>query len=288
MIEQKPEGDETQPKRMILEETIYPCAYPECGKLFKSRFALKRHSLVHSKEKLHTCECCGKHFALPQYLREHMNTHTKDTPYVCGVGGCEKRFRQAGKLSLHRRTHAEYQLKHYNYHLNPRVGPKGMSAVPSAMPSAIPSSPVAPRAMEQSSKPSQIESGQASPQLIAHEAAAPEHIQKLSLADAAAETMATCVDPLKGNTAIPSHELADILSRTTSVPADEMKKSVRRPSDGLKMPGSRKMLRVEVSMMQCLPWLELPFPVYVTPILPPPHSSPKCLHTSDLLSPFTF
>ena len=47
-------------------------------------------------------------------MKEHTYTHTKDRPYLCGVGGCEKRFRQAGKLSLHRRTHEEYVLKQYD------------------------------------------------------------------------------------------------------------------------------------------------------------------------------
>lgn len=48
-----------------------------------------------------------------RYLKEHIYVHTKDKPYVCGIGDCEKRFRQAGKLSLHRRTHKEYSLKWY-------------------------------------------------------------------------------------------------------------------------------------------------------------------------------
>jgi len=48
-----------------------------------------------------------------RYLKEHVYIHTKDKPYTCGIGGCNKRFRQAGKLSLHRRTHKEYSLKSY-------------------------------------------------------------------------------------------------------------------------------------------------------------------------------
>eukprot|EP00826_Nyctotherus_ovalis_P059705 TRINITY_DN832_c0_g1_i4.p1 TRINITY_DN832_c0_g1~~TRINITY_DN832_c0_g1_i4.p1 ORF type:complete len:154 (-),score=25.43 TRINITY_DN832_c0_g1_i4:53-514(-) len=46
--------------------------------------------------------------------KEHRNTHTSEKPYVCGVSGCQERFSQTGKLSLHRRTHPEYKLKQYH------------------------------------------------------------------------------------------------------------------------------------------------------------------------------
>ena len=72
--------------------------------------------MIHTQEKQYICQHCGKTFALIKYLKEHTYTHTKDKPYVCGVGGCEKKFRQAGKLSLHRRTHKEYSLKQYKCH----------------------------------------------------------------------------------------------------------------------------------------------------------------------------
>jgi hypothetical protein len=70
--------------------------------------------LVHTQEKNFICEFCGKKFALLQYLKEHTNTHTSEKPYVCGVAGCQERFSQTGKLSLHRRTHPQYMLKEYH------------------------------------------------------------------------------------------------------------------------------------------------------------------------------
>ncbi len=92
----------------------FVCTQPGCGRLFKTKFSMKRHAFVHNENKRYICEYCGKKFALPQYMREHTYTHTKDRPYVCGVAGCLLRFRQAGKLSLHRRTHPEYKLKQYD------------------------------------------------------------------------------------------------------------------------------------------------------------------------------
>ena len=51
------------------------------------------------------CKYCDKRFSLKQYLKEHQYTHTGERPYICNINGCEKTFRQAGKLSLHRRQH---------------------------------------------------------------------------------------------------------------------------------------------------------------------------------------
>ena len=111
----------TREKLMLVEQAIYPCNNAGCGRLFKTKFALKRHLLVHTKDRSCVCRYCGKKFSLPQYMREHLYTHTREKPYVCGVAGCQERFRQAGKLSLHRRTHAEYCVKKYNFKLNPKV-----------------------------------------------------------------------------------------------------------------------------------------------------------------------
>eukprot|EP00831_Metopus_contortus_P020751 TRINITY_DN19181_c0_g1_i1.p1 TRINITY_DN19181_c0_g1~~TRINITY_DN19181_c0_g1_i1.p1 ORF type:complete len:151 (-),score=18.50 TRINITY_DN19181_c0_g1_i1:213-623(-) len=121
MEEMEDQKENTQAKkRMMVEAAVYPCPFKDCNKLFKSKFALKRHALIHSTDKPYPCPYCGKKFSLPQYMREHTYTHTQEKPYVCGVNGCQERFRQAGKLSLHRRTHSEYQTKEYNYSLNPK------------------------------------------------------------------------------------------------------------------------------------------------------------------------
>lgn len=97
-----------------MQDKLFICSYPNCGKKFKTKFSMCRHNLVHSQEKNFSCKYCGKKFALYQYLKEHTNTHTSEKPYVCGVSGCKERFSQTGKLSLHRRTHPEYKLKKYH------------------------------------------------------------------------------------------------------------------------------------------------------------------------------
>jgi hypothetical protein len=50
---------------------------------------------------------------LLQYLKEHYLLHSDVQTLICGIGGCEKAFNQRGKLSFHRRTHAEFKKKNY-------------------------------------------------------------------------------------------------------------------------------------------------------------------------------
>jgi len=96
----------------------FNCPWQGCGRLFRAQFSLNRHMVLHTQAKKYICKLCQRSFSLPQYLREHEYTHTKELPYECGVSGCAMRFRQAGKLSLHRRTHPEYTTKKYDYTLN--------------------------------------------------------------------------------------------------------------------------------------------------------------------------
>jgi uncharacterized Zn-finger protein len=48
---------------------------------------------------------CFKSFALAQYLKEHTYIHTGQKPFTCEHPGCGRQFRQAGKLSMHRKIH---------------------------------------------------------------------------------------------------------------------------------------------------------------------------------------
>lgn len=107
-----------EPINASMDQQKFVCPWPGCGRLFRAQFSLNRHMVIHTDAKKYTCHICQRSFSLPQYLREHEYTHTKELPYVCGIAGCTMRFRQAGKLSLHRRTHAEYMPKKYDYSLN--------------------------------------------------------------------------------------------------------------------------------------------------------------------------
>lgn len=92
----------------------FKCTHFDCGRLFKTKFSMKRHMILHKNEKKFICENCGKKFALLQYLKDHSQIHNEKFHYICGVNGCQERFKQSGKLSNHRRTHKEYCIKHYD------------------------------------------------------------------------------------------------------------------------------------------------------------------------------
>jgi len=89
---------------------IFTCQYPGCNKHFSTKFSLKRHQGIHFNIKAFMCNYCGKKFALSQYLKEHSYCHTMERFYVCKINGCQKAFRHANDISLHRRTHPEFQV----------------------------------------------------------------------------------------------------------------------------------------------------------------------------------
>lgn len=83
----------------------YECKYIDCDKKFTTRFSLRRHVSTHAAAKQYICVICYKKFALGQYLKEHTYIHTGQKPFKCPYAGCTKAFRQAGKLSLHKKLH---------------------------------------------------------------------------------------------------------------------------------------------------------------------------------------
>ena len=82
------------------------CTYPGCNIELSNKYCLQRHETRHKEQKDWECEYCGKMFTLPQYLKDHINVHTGDKPYECKFAGCNAKFRQASKLSMHKRIHS--------------------------------------------------------------------------------------------------------------------------------------------------------------------------------------
>jgi uncharacterized Zn-finger protein len=93
--------------RTLPVRKIYICTELDCQRQYTTSFSLTRHLTTHSDTKQYICHICHKSFALAQYLKEHAFTHSPDRQFKCDISGCLQSFRQAGKLSVHRRrSHA--------------------------------------------------------------------------------------------------------------------------------------------------------------------------------------
>eukprot|EP00357_Protocruzia_adherens_P014538 CAMPEP_0114988180 /NCGR_PEP_ID=MMETSP0216-20121206/9448_1 /TAXON_ID=223996 /ORGANISM="Protocruzia adherens, Strain Boccale" /LENGTH=249 /DNA_ID=CAMNT_0002350917 /DNA_START=162 /DNA_END=911 /DNA_ORIENTATION=- len=86
-----------------LMAAVFKCKL--CSKKFTREYTLRMHIFVHFDIKEYECDVCHKRFAFKQYLREHRYIHTGERPYKCPYPGCDMRFRQRGKLSVHRKEH---------------------------------------------------------------------------------------------------------------------------------------------------------------------------------------
>ncbi|MCI4390089.1 hypothetical protein PGIGA_G00118480 [Pangasianodon gigas] len=84
-------------------DRIVYCQY--CGKPFGNRGQLKRHMVVHQKDRPrpYRCDLCGKCYSYAQVLEVHRRTHTGERPYHCKF--CGRRFNQKGHLKEHERIH---------------------------------------------------------------------------------------------------------------------------------------------------------------------------------------
>lgn len=69
-----------------------------CHKIFRTRFRLKVHYVMHMKVKPFLCEVCSRPFARASTLRRHRYTHATEKKFVCD---CGKRFPASYLLKLH-------------------------------------------------------------------------------------------------------------------------------------------------------------------------------------------
>ena len=74
-----------------------------CGKVYKNKTNLKKHSCKPPSVDTRTCNICNKTFTLKVHLQIHMRIHTKVTPFLCK--SCGKLFNQSANLMKHMRTH---------------------------------------------------------------------------------------------------------------------------------------------------------------------------------------
>ncbi|KAL0808622.1 hypothetical protein ABMA28_013060 [Loxostege sticticalis] len=74
-----------------------------CGKKFDSKSNLKKHMVVHTKEKLFPCTVCSKAFSRKKNLVQHMWIHSEHKRFECV--DCNKQFNQKVTWKSHMKSY---------------------------------------------------------------------------------------------------------------------------------------------------------------------------------------
>ena len=86
---------------------FYCCLQPDCGKTFKFKSEMKRHIVIHLKQRPYVCKFshCGKSFKRSDALNNHLKAHTNKIQFKCKVEGCHAQLSTKSALSYHTLKH---------------------------------------------------------------------------------------------------------------------------------------------------------------------------------------
>jgi len=82
----------------------YVCKYQGCGKFFRYKSEIIRHTATHSESRPFICQYdnCFKAFKRNDALENHIrSSHTKETPFICPFPDCGMKFTTHGSFRYH-------------------------------------------------------------------------------------------------------------------------------------------------------------------------------------------
>jgi len=82
----------------------YICKYKGCGKFFRYKSEIIRHTATHSESRPFVChyDNCFKAFKRNDALENHIrSSHTKETPFICPFPDCGMKFTTHGSFRYH-------------------------------------------------------------------------------------------------------------------------------------------------------------------------------------------
>lgn len=94
------------PFELVAEEDRkkFVCKHPGCGKFFRYKSEIVRHTATHSESRPFICnyDGCFKAFKRNDALENHIrSSHTKETPFVCPFPECAMKFTTHGSFRYH-------------------------------------------------------------------------------------------------------------------------------------------------------------------------------------------
>ncbi|XP_065904126.1 zinc finger protein 431-like [Dysidea avara] len=98
------EQDSLESNIEALTEEERPHQCQQCSKLFKDKYKLKRHLLIHTGKKPYQCQHCDKSFRDKPDLKRHLLTHSKVKAYQCTH--CDKTFTRSDSFQRHLLIHS--------------------------------------------------------------------------------------------------------------------------------------------------------------------------------------
>ncbi|KAJ3235085.1 hypothetical protein HDU81_000832 [Chytriomyces hyalinus] len=114
MFNQNPEPTKKNSKTLnTAAPHRFPCTFPGCTSILKSRSALTHHDLTHTGARPFPCKVpgCTKAYTTNNRLKVHNRRHTGEAPYICSQPGCSYAATQACSLKAHKQTHAPKEEK---------------------------------------------------------------------------------------------------------------------------------------------------------------------------------